>query len=338
MSNKNNTKSPVLSSKEDLKLRIDNVNKTFMTNPKEYLELIKFQSKFYRYSSRNTKLIYSQNPKAKHWMDLGYSVLKGEKGIKILVPVTSKFIQLPDGDIIKYSSATKAQQKLANSGQLQIITKQNFRVGNVFDIMQTNCPKSDYPKFLIGYPSIEHEKLYQAVKMYAEEKLHCPINEENFNSLSYRGNYNIENHSIKYNSVLDSTQKLSTIHEISHSILHAGISIGTDKIIEQVELEADSLSLMMHEQLGIEPTPAMQHHLLSQYSCLKESKYADKIIESLDFVTNKYHEIADDFAESINKYIQQQNTIQQSLDVQTQSNLEQENVNEILNMDMNIEM
>lgn len=345
MLNKNNAKSPVLSSKEDLKLRIDNVNKTFMTNPKEYLELIKFQSKFYRYSSRNTKLIYSQNPKAafiasfKHWMDLGYTVLKGEKGIKILVPIMSKFIQLENGDVIKYSSATKEQQKLANSGQIPIIMKQNFKVGNVFDIMQTNCPKSDYPKFLIGYPSIEHEKLYQAVKMYAEEKLHCPINEENFNSLSYRGNYNIENHSIKYNSVLDSTQKLSTtIHEISHSILHAGISIGTDKIIEQVELEADSLSLMMHEQLGIEPTPAMQHHLLSQYSCLKESKYADKIIESLDFVTNKYHEIANDFAESINKYIQQQNTIQQSLDVQTQSNLEQENVNEILNMDMNIEM
>lgn len=138
--------------------------------------------------------------------------------------------------------------------------------------------------------------------------------------------------------MLDSTQKLSTtIHEISHSILHAGISIGTDKIIEQIELEADSLSLMLHEQLGIEPTPAMQHHLLSQYNCLKES-YSSKIIESLDFVTNKYHEIATDFAESINKYIQQQNTIQQALDIQTQSNLEQENVNEILNMDMNIEM
>lgn len=309
----------LLATKDDLKERIEKINSMFRTSSKEYLELLKFQSKFYKYSARNTKLIYSQNPKVafvgsfKHWKDLGYSILKGQKGIKILAPVQIKYLDI-DGEYIKYSQATKEQQDLSKAGKIKTVTKQSFKVGNVFDIMQTNCPKSDYPKFLIGYPSIEHEKLYQAVKHYTEEKLHCPVNETNFNSLFYRGNYNIGQHVIKHNTVLESTQKLSTtIHEMSHFMLHNDINILKEKTTPQIELEADSLSLMFHEQLGISATSAMQAHLIDQYESLKAMGAENKIIESLDTVTNKYHEMANDFAESINQYLSEGMAAQQEI-------------------------
>jgi hypothetical protein len=56
---------------------------------KEYLD---FMSKFYNYSPRNSALIQKQFRGAEavgsftFWKNKGYSVQKGEKGIKIVVP------------------------------------------------------------------------------------------------------------------------------------------------------------------------------------------------------------------------------------------------------------
>ena len=298
-----------LKTKEDLQNRIEEINNTFRSSSKEYLELLKFQSKFYNYSNRNTKLIYSQNSNAmfvgsyKKWQELGYNVLKGQKGIKVLIPTPIKYINV-NGDYIKYSDATKEQQKLSNQGKLETKSKMSFKVGNVFDIMQTNCPKSDYPKLLIGHPSVEHDRLYNAVKYYAEHKLNVPIDEKNMNSLSLRGTYSPIENRIEHNSILESTQKLSTtIHEISHSILHNDAKQLVGRPVAQVELEADSLSLMIHERLGLEVTSAHQSHLIQQYESLKFTGNEAKIVESLDKVTKTYNGMISEFTNSINEYL-----------------------------------
>ncbi len=298
-----------LKTKEDLQNRIEEINNTFRSSSKEYLELLRFQSRFYNYSNRNTKLIYSQNQNAmfvgsyKKWQELGYNILKGQKGIKVLIPAPIKYINV-NGDYIKYSEATKEQQKLSNQGKLETKSTMSFKVGNVFDIMQTNCPKSDYPKLLIGHPSVEHDRLYNAVKHYAENKLNVPIDEKNMNSLSLRGTYSPIENRIEHNSILESTQKLSTtIHEISHSILHNDEKELVGRPVAQVELEADSLSLMIHERLGLEVTSAHQSHLIQQYENLKFSGKEDKIIESLDTVSKTYNGMISEFTDSINEYL-----------------------------------
>ena len=62
------------------------------TSPEQIKELANYMGKFYKYSFRNTLLIQSQFLGAVavgsygFWKEKGFSVNKGEKGIKILVP------------------------------------------------------------------------------------------------------------------------------------------------------------------------------------------------------------------------------------------------------------
>lgn len=329
-----------LNTKEELQKRIEEINITFKSNSSEYLELLRFQSRFYNYSSRNTKLIYSQNSNVmfvgsyKKWQELGYNVLKGQKGIKVLIPTPIKYIRANE-EYIKYSEATKEQQKLSTQGKLETKSKMSFKVGNVFDIMQTNCPKSDYPKLLIGHPSVEHDILYKAVKHYAESILNVPINERNLNSLALRGLYSPIENKIEHNSILESTQKLSTtIHEIAHSILHNNTKVLEIKPVAQIELEADSLSLMIHERLGLEITSAHQSHLISQYENLKLTDNQDKIVESLDNVSNTYNDMISEFTETLNKYLS--NNISNGLR-ELQSNEVQEISKETFSYELEVE-
>ena len=70
-------------------------------DPKEIIEFLEFMGKFYNYSIRNNILIKKQNRGAmfvgsyKKFQDMGYYVQKGQKGMKILVPVVYKTFQDP---------------------------------------------------------------------------------------------------------------------------------------------------------------------------------------------------------------------------------------------------
>ena len=46
----------------DYKNKVLEIAKSFQTNPEEIAELLAFKTKFYRYSLRNTMMIYSYNP------------------------------------------------------------------------------------------------------------------------------------------------------------------------------------------------------------------------------------------------------------------------------------
>lgn len=52
-----------LTKEENLKI-IQNIVNNFKEDPEKILEFIDFQSRFYNYSTRNTMLIYAQNPGA----------------------------------------------------------------------------------------------------------------------------------------------------------------------------------------------------------------------------------------------------------------------------------
>lgn len=82
---------------DGLKENINDKIKDFLENSQELKEFIEFRrNNFYDYSIRNNILIYKQDSEAtmiagfKKWQELGYTVNKGAKAIKILVPLISK--------------------------------------------------------------------------------------------------------------------------------------------------------------------------------------------------------------------------------------------------------
>ena len=134
---------------------VHDVEKSYMEEPDKLLGLLKTSSQFYQYSINNLKLIYAQNPTAKYvqsfeaWKKDGFHVLRGQKGMKIFVPVRTTFLKLNDGEIVALSEASAEQKQQYKEGVIEHFQKTSYKIGNVFDITQTNCPIERYPE-LIG--------------------------------------------------------------------------------------------------------------------------------------------------------------------------------------------
>jgi len=83
-----------------MKEMIQELASSWQEKPETIAEMFAFGSKMYRYSVRNTMLIYKQNPYAtyvqsfKAWKDMGVSVKKGERGYKVYVPVKATLLKI----------------------------------------------------------------------------------------------------------------------------------------------------------------------------------------------------------------------------------------------------
>ena len=137
--------------------------------------------KFYQYSMSNTALIQKQFRGAqavgsfKFWKDKGFSVNKGEKGIKILVP--NKMVPKFKDEKGKWKSIDKAtpqEKKLIKEGKKEVTQgRLYFSVGHTFDISQTNAKASDLPKifpnrWLEGNVE-DYKALYKGMEAIAEK-------------------------------------------------------------------------------------------------------------------------------------------------------------------------
>lgn len=127
----------------------------YVEKPEKIIDFLKTASQFYQYSINNLKLIYAQNPDAscvqsfEAWKKLGYSVLRGQKGIKIFVPVRTTLLKLDDGEIVSLSEATPEQKRMYEHGEIEGYKKTSYKIGNVFDIKQTNVPMENYYEFFV---------------------------------------------------------------------------------------------------------------------------------------------------------------------------------------------
>ena len=88
---------------EEAREKITTLAKNFEADPSTLADYLQFGSRFYKYSPKNTLLLYAQNPFAtyiqsfENWKKEGCSVLKGEHGLKVWVPVSATFIDLGNG-------------------------------------------------------------------------------------------------------------------------------------------------------------------------------------------------------------------------------------------------
>lgn len=264
---------------------IKDMAKSFKENPETNAELLWFSSRFYKYSARNTMLIYKQNRYATYvqsydaWKRAGYNVKRGAKGLKVFVPVTVTYLKSGD-EYIQLSRADKKLQALYKEGKLESIQKTRFTLGNVFDISQTNCPKEHYPElYQMGYPSEQHAKLCRALEKYAQEQLKVSVSIQNIDSISLGGYYDDKNKFIGISDKSEDTKRLYVIaHEVGHATLHDSLQLPKS----QKEFEADAFSILFHAHLGLEVTEDARRHLAQAYRGIDPEKNSiEKILDTV---------------------------------------------------------
>ena len=182
-------------------LQIQELTKHWENDPKDIAEYLAFSTQFYKYSSRNTMLIYRQRPDSvfiasyTHWKELGYYVQEGEHGANIYRPETTRYFKpnVPNPTWVLLSKASPEQRHEVEIGMLESRDFTYFKPCTVFDISQTNCPPEDYPKLCgVGYNSTQHKDIYNTLCLYSEE-IGVPVSEEDFEGIGTRGAYNPRN-------------------------------------------------------------------------------------------------------------------------------------------------
>ena len=156
-------------------LQIQELTKHWENDPKDIAEYLAFSTQFYKYSSRNTMLIYRQRPDSvfiasyTHWKELGYYVQEGEHGANIYRPETTRYFKpnVPNPTWVLLSKASPEQRHEVEIGMLESRDFTYFKPCTVFDISQTNCPPEDYPKLCgVGYNSTQHKDIYNTLCLY----------------------------------------------------------------------------------------------------------------------------------------------------------------------------
>lgn len=211
-----------------------------LTSSDKWRELLEFQSRFHRYSSQNVQLIQHQLPTASFvagydaWKKFGRHVIKGEKRIEILAPISHKVVDETTED------------------ETSVIT--GFHWVGVFDVSQTDgkeLPDVAIAQKLVG-DDTEHvfEELIQVAT-----SLGFTVTDHTFDD-GTNGDCNHSTKEIRVEISNSGKQRVKTLaHELGHAILHHP----TDKedILDSSsrglrELEAESTAFVVCKSLGID--------------------------------------------------------------------------------------
>ena len=231
-------------------------------------------SKFHSYSLNNTLLILAQKPDAT--LVAGYNawqrnfnrhVDKGERGLIILAPVTSKITQLmdkadEDGNPILDENGDPIKEE-------RVINQLRFTTTTVFDISQTSG--EPLPSLIHNLTGSSDEILafIDSVKDICTIPIdyHSPSKDAVLAG-GAKGYYSIAEDRIVLNMELEDMQIAKTlIHEYSHSILHKT----TDKDSDQREIEAESLAFVLCDHFGID-TSDYSFGYIASYAAQDEAK------------------------------------------------------------------
>ncbi|WP_079473993.1 ArdC family protein [Marinococcus halophilus] len=256
--------------------RNDQVDSYFQSsdNMKEYLN---FMSKFYDYSVGNSTLIQKQFPGAnavggfQFWKEQGFSVQKGEKGNKILVPAPYKtFDREENGETkqVRLNKATKEEKAKIDRGEINVQDRMSYKVQHVFDIAQTNATADDLPKI---YPnkwlegSVEnYQAFYDSMERYSNnmnvDVLAEPMEELGAAKGQYieytqtsPGGASSSHRAIQLNPRNDELQNVKTlIHEAAHAQLHGRDKEGKDLPHSEKEFQAEMTAYTVATHFGLD--------------------------------------------------------------------------------------
>lgn len=227
---------------------------------KNYLDSDQFKSfldtmsKFHNYSLNNIHLLKMQNPNVtqvasfnKWKTDFDRTVKKGAKALKVWVPYQVK-TKIPENQKELNFSPSE------NEMDQKEITVTRFKLGNVFDVSQTEgkeLPKAIHE--LTGSVK-DYEDLYRAAKAVSMDN-QVPISFEEIKRENTRGYYSPSENRIVISKKLKGEEHiLKTIfHEMAHADLHKGTNAqyGDDQYRKQ-ELQAESVAYVVASHFGFD--------------------------------------------------------------------------------------
>lgn len=274
---------------EKAKEMIHSLASNYTENPEMIAELLEFGSKFYTYSLNNMELIFSQNKGAtfvqsyEAWKKMDTHVQRGEKGIKIFVPVKVTMLEVEDNKYVQLSYASSEQKAAYKRGDINSKTVLRFKIGTVFDIGQTDFPPEKYPEiYSVGYSSDKHAGINSALKKFCKDR-GVNVFDESVSSISLKGFYAPGSSRIVMSNKLNDTQYLSTLtHEMGHMLEKHG---ERDISAAQAEFEADCISILLQSHFNIELTDSRKSHLADHYKDFKcEIKKANPDLTDDDLI------------------------------------------------------
>lgn len=204
----------------------------FFTSKEALQEHLRFLSQFHNFSVRNSMLIDKQFKGAKavgsfaFWRSKGVSVKKGEKGIKILVPTPVEFFKR-DNKTVQLKHATKQEKALIDAGQIKTSRKTFFKVGHVFDYLQTNAREKGlevseiFGQFQINQ-NVENAPAFMKAFEKVAENVGVTLLDKPFNELgTAKGAFYPAYNAIGLNPRNTEAENVQVmIHELAHAALH----------------------------------------------------------------------------------------------------------------------
>ncbi|WP_283705483.1 ImmA/IrrE family metallo-endopeptidase [Clostridium perfringens] len=281
----------------------EKIDKVF-SSPNDLKEYLSFMAKFHNYSYRNSILIEEQFRGAvavgsfTFWKEKGYSVNKGEKGIKILVPTKlgDRFIA-EDGTIKLISKANEKEKQLIKSGELETLEGAiKFKQGYVFDVSQTNIPASELPKIFPNKWLEGDVKNYKAFYKSLENvasKIGVKIIEPKSELGLVKGVSYTSTREVALNPRNSELQNVKTlIHELAHAKLHT-VETRDNYTKAEKEFQAEMVALSVSSYFGIN-TEEYSLRYLSEWTKNATFKDKEKLLKEVSTTVKEYVEIMED--------------------------------------------
>ena len=265
---------------------------------KNYLDSEQFKSfldtmsKFHNYSLNNIHLLKMQNPNVSQvasfnkWKtDFDRTVKKGSKALKIWVPYQVKTSIPVHQKELDFAPAENEMER-------KEITVTRFKLGNVFDVSQTEG--KELPKAIneLTGDVKDYEDLYRAAKAVSMDN-QVPISFEEIKRESTNGYYSPDENRIVISKGLKGQEQiLKTIfHEMAHADLHRGTSAqyGDDQYRKQ-ELQAESVAYVVANHFGFD-TSSYSFGYLAIWA--KDKNGFEDMVEQLQVVQKEAKSLID---------------------------------------------
>ena len=295
-------------SKEDKEKEVNELLKkanegieNYFTTPEHFKELASYMSKFYNYSFRNIFLIQEQFEGAlavgsyAFWKEKGFTVNKGEKGIKILVPnkLSDYFIN-EKGEEVKLSKATLEEKSLIEQGEIEVRKgKLIFNQGYVFEVTQTNAKAKDLPKIFPGRwldgEVNNYNLMYKAMENIAN-KIGVKIIEPKKELGAVKGVSYPVTKEVALNPRNTQLQNVKTlIHELTHAKLHT-METRDNYTKNEKEFQAEMSAYAVCSYFGLD-TSEYSFRYIKSWTENVELKDKEKLINEVRETVKEYIEI-----------------------------------------------
>ena len=258
----------------------------------QFKSFLDMMSKFHNYSLNNIHLLKMQNPNVSRvasfnkWKtDFDRTVKKGSKALKIWVPYQVK-TKIPVNQ--KELSFSPSENEMEEKE----VTVTRFKLGNVFDVSQTEG--KELPKAINELTGSvkDYEDLYRAAKAVSMDN-QVPISFEEIKRGSANGYYSPDENRIVISKGLKGQEQiLKTIfHEMAHSDLHRGTNAqyGDDQYRKQ-ELQAESVAYVVANHFGFD-TSSYSFGYLAIWA--KDKNGFEDMVEQLQIVQKEAKSLID---------------------------------------------